>query len=140
MKQREDVSPKFIWQLILDDASEAICSKYVSRYAWLRAKLKLVKKLAVQCPAEMSSQILEVFQDRSDDYELLQFEPDLSEATALAKLASAVEKTKKKCVAIVSASLKPEVASIADVYLQHGRRGNYWFGGVNPEAAVRSLV
>lgn len=88
----------------------------------------------------MASQIAGVFRDRSDDYELLCFERDLDEASALAKLAVAVEKTKKKCVAIISASLKPEVAAIADVYLRHGKRGSYWFGGATPEASVRSLV
>lgn len=140
VKQREDVSPKFIWQLVLDGASEAICSKYVSCYAWLMAKLKLVKKLFVECPAESVEAAAKVFRDREDEWELLRLEPDLETSEVEARLAKAIEKTSKKRVALVSTSFSPEAASLADVCLRHGQRGSLAFGGATPEATARSLV
>lgn len=140
VKQREDVSPKFIWQLILDDASEAICSKYVSRRAWTMAKIKLVRKLAVQCPASMLKTVARVFRDRDSEYELAELAPDIPAAAAVQAIAKTIEKTKKRCVAIVSEKFSPEVATAADVRLEHGKRGSLWFGGATAEATSRSLI
>ena len=65
VKQKVDVSSKFIWQLVLDDMQRAACKKYISDYAYFKTKLKLVKKVFIERPASLKRAVSQVIESRS---------------------------------------------------------------------------
>lgn len=65
VKQKVDVSPKFIWQLVLDDVQRNACKNYISDYAYFKTKLKLVKKVFIERPVSLKRAVSQVIEDRS---------------------------------------------------------------------------
>ena len=101
VKQKDDILPKHLQQLILDDISKNVCKKFISDYAYFKTKFKLIKKLAIQRSSQYKSCISRVFEDRSDCFELLNID-SLTIEEAYKRLADIIMDTNKKCIAVCS--------------------------------------
>lgn len=122
VKQKDDILPKHLQQLILDDISKNVCKKFISDYAYFKTKFKLIKKLAIQRSFQYKSCISRVFEDRSDCFELLNID-SLTIEEAYKRLADIIMDTNKKCIAVCSNNFTGlDISKLADIYIEQNNK------------------
>jgi hypothetical protein len=119
VKQKDDILPKHLQQLILDDISKTVCKKFISDYAYFKTKFKMIKKIAVQRPTQFKHAVSKVFDDRLDCFELINID-SLTIDEAYKKLADVIMDTHKKCIAICSNNFSGmDISKLADFLVEH---------------------
>lgn len=144
VKQKNDVTPKFIWQLVLDDASKNICKKYISDYAYFKIKSKLIRKICIERPNKFKNAISKVFEDREYEYELLNVDL-LNIDEVFSKLAQTIVKTQKRNIVVCLQDFKQvnQFGSIFNDVIMFGKVNNKQqlvIDGKDNEDVVRNLI
>lgn len=139
VKQKNDVDPKFIWQLMIEDASKEVCKKFISDYAYFKVKNRLTKKIAIECPAMFHDAVMSVLNDREDQFYSCIMN-SIDESQICNRLSLAIMKTQLRCIMICTAdasSLKPYV----DCVVKFGKcKDSLYIDGNDDTAVRRSMI
>lgn len=139
VKQKNDVDPKFIWQLIIEDASKSICKKFISDYAYFKVKNKLTKKIAIECPTIFHNAVMSVLNDRENQFYSCIIK-NLDESQICNKLSLTIMKTQLRYIMLCTDNatlLKPYV----DYVIKFGKCKDSLYIDGNDEISVkRNLI
>lgn len=144
VKQKYDVDSKYIWQLVINDETKTICKKFISDYAYIKTKLKLVKKLFINYPQKFKDAISKVFIDRNDAFEF--FDVDnfkTSDNKFIQKLAQVILKTSNKSLVLYSSNKNQYLESIANILISDDKtiqRQTYVLDDKSDINITRSLI
>lgn len=113
VKSELDVTPEYIWQLVLDDVHKLQIKNYLSDYAYFKIKTKLVKKIFIERPKTCTDSIKNLFMERGDKFEYLNVDTmDVQQQSKA--IANIIMNTPKKCLAICGEQMPREMAKLFD--------------------------